>query len=136
MIVKPADAGEAALRLAAREEELERLFPWLAAAVERLNISPALRPRLHLALEEAVSNIVRHGFAPRATGSVTVRLERDGPGARLVIEDDGKPFDPSAGALPPIRASLAEAQVGGSGLRLLRHACDAIAYSTSGGLNR
>jgi signal transduction histidine kinase len=43
---------------------------------------------------EAVSNAIRHGEAQR----VCVRLERDGQGQRLVIQDDGRGFDMSEAA--------------------------------------
>ena len=41
---------------------------------------------------EAVSNAVRHGNAQR----VLLRLTRDEAGCRLVVEDDGRGFDPAA----------------------------------------
>lgn len=129
------------LRLAAREEALDSLFPWLAAAAARLGVPQALRPRLHLALEEAVSNIIRHGVAPHeggaaSHGGVAISLERDGEGARIVIEDGTAPFDPAAATLPPLSTSLGDARPGGTGLRLLRHACDAIHYAPGPATNR
>jgi signal transduction histidine kinase len=41
---------------------------------------------------EAVSNAIRHGRA----ASVCIRLDRDADGCRLVVQDDGRGFDPSA----------------------------------------
>ncbi|MDE2005822.1 MAG: ATP-binding protein [Rhodospirillales bacterium] len=118
----------ARLRIPAQEAALDLLFPWLAAEAERRGVAAALRPRLHLALEEAVSNIVRHGFAPGQEGAVAIALEDDRDGVRLVIEDDGARFDPAAATPPPRPATLAAAKPGGAGLALLRHACDGIAY--------
>ena len=55
---------------------------------------------------EAVSNAIRHGNARR----VNLRLARDQAGCRLVVEDDGRGFDP---------ATLAESN-GGFGLISMR----------------
>ena len=47
---------------------------------------------------------------------------------RLSIEDNGAVFDPTAQASPALAPSLDEAQVGGHGLRLMRHYLRALHY--------
>lgn len=59
---------------------------------DSIEVGHAQRHALVRITREAVSNAIRHGGA----GSVTVRLERDDEGCRLVVQDDGGGFEPAA----------------------------------------
>ena len=59
---------------------------------DSIEVGHAQRHALVRITREAVSNAIRHGGAP----SVTVRLERDAGGCRLVVQDDGDGFEPAA----------------------------------------
>ena len=87
--VRAAVAGMHATTLAA---ELERARPTLQTAGVALTVdgdAPTLEARadtaLGLAVREAVTNIIRHSGARRAQ----ITLSRQGPQARIEIEDDG-----------------------------------------------
>lgn len=73
-----------------------------------------------LALEEALSNVIRHGFDdPRPHEiSVLVRVER--PQVEIQVIDDGREFDPIAAPEPALDLSLAQRRPGGLGIHLLR----------------
>jgi signal transduction histidine kinase len=58
---------------------------------DSIDTDPEQRHALVRITREAVSNAIRHGSA----GSIRIRLERDSRGRRLVVEDDGKGFDPA-----------------------------------------
>lgn len=105
------------------------------AAIEdgriRMNghLGPGLPPRvvnrLEVVFEELISNVVRHGFddAPGHSILVVVGRRSVGEGAgeiELVIEDDGRPFDPFSLAEPPHPESLEAAQIGGLGVPTVR----------------
>lgn len=62
---------------------------------------------LGLILNELVSNSLRHGFAGRNTGTITIRLARS-PGHRLVLDyrDDGVGMPPDVIARPPTTLGL------------------------------
>jgi two-component sensor histidine kinase len=52
---------------------------------------------LGLILNEVVSNAFKHAFPGGREGTITVRMEREGPDrARLTVEDNGDGFDPAA----------------------------------------
>lgn len=80
--------------------------------------------RLRVALDEVLSNIVRHGNGAR----VEVRFRRDADVAEMVVADDGAPFDPLAWPAPDLRSSLEERQPGGLGIALLRGLIEEIRY--------
>ena len=123
------------LRLSPTLADLARLYPWMERAAAGSGVPPALLPGMQVVLEEVVSNIARHGFAPGAPGEIEVVLAQDGAGFSLTVRDDGAAFDPTAAPARPRRASLLEDEVGGWGLGLVRHFCADIVYARVEGRN-
>jgi serine/threonine-protein kinase RsbW len=85
-----------------------------------------------LCLDELVTNVFRHGAAQ----TLRVSVERAGADLEITIEDDGRPFDPTAGALPPLPHTLEEATPGGRGLLLVRSIAARLRYERRDGRNR
>lgn len=123
------------LRLPASLEGLAAVYPWLDHAAAACVAADRL-PGMQVVLEEAVANIVLHGFPDRAPGDVEIQLCADDDAVLLVIEDDGVAFDPTAAPLRPIAANLAEAVPGGRGLTLIRRFCPSVVYARQDGRNR
>jgi anti-sigma regulatory factor (Ser/Thr protein kinase) len=114
-------------------------LPLLAAHAERFATEAALPASglfaLQLCLEEAVSNVIRHGgLADTARVGISLRCE-DG---MLVAEitDRGNAFDPRRHPGPPPSATLETASVGGRGVALMRRFCPDISYDRREGTNR
>jgi anti-sigma regulatory factor (Ser/Thr protein kinase) len=102
-------------------------------ADERL--PPAVVNALDVALDEAVSNAINHGYDAGVRGEIAVRLRRR-PGSVLVeIEDDGRPFDPLQAPPPDLTSPLAERPIGGLGVHLIRNLMDEVAYARHDGRN-
>jgi anti-sigma regulatory factor (Ser/Thr protein kinase) len=97
-------------------------------ALERFCSAEALPPevawRLRVALDEVLSNIVRHGNGAR----VEVSFHREADLVEIVVADDGAPFDPLAWPAPDVRASLEVRQPGGLGIALLKGLIEDIHY--------
>jgi len=91
--------------------------------------------KVQLGLEEAIRNLIEHGAEAR-TGRIEVAIE-PGPGrVVIVLEDDGRPYDPrSAPAYDPSRP-LAEREPNGMGVHLLRNFMEEIHYEREGAINR
>lgn len=94
--------------------------------------------RLQLVAEEVVANIIAYSGATRATLAYTPWPW----GYRLVVTDDGSPFDPTAPAPPAPAGAPAEAAspggalaVGGKGILLMKSLASSVGYRRSGGLN-
>jgi len=84
--------------------------------------------RAELLFEEVVTNLLRHGFDAPGEREVGIEAAAAPDGCTLVFEDAGRPFDPTAAALPQAPARLADAPVGGLGLVLLRRTARRLAY--------
>lgn len=73
--------------------------------------------RIVLAIDEALANVIRHGYRGRHDGPVLLRLaSRHGGGLLVELEDEGECFDPST--IAP--RDLAEVRPGGLGLHIIR----------------
>jgi anti-sigma regulatory factor (Ser/Thr protein kinase) len=122
------------LRIGARAAEVQRLYPWLDAAIAAL--PQQLRNDMQVALEEAVMNVAFHAYAPEEPGEVQIALTLGEAEAVLVVEDAGRAFDPVAAPPGKKPESLESAQPGGLGLVLMRHHCRALEYERRDGHNR
>lgn len=87
-----------------------------------------VRRSIHVALDEFLHNTLVHGFAGRTEGQVTVEVALGADRVIITITDDGPPFDPLAAAAPDIGLSVAERQIGGLGIHLVRQMMDEVSY--------
>lgn len=86
---------------------------------ERIGFCPRGRGELVLAIDEAMTNIIRHGYGHASDCRIWMALRtlvEPGPGIRVEIEDHQECFDPEA--LPA--RDLGEVRPGGLGLTLIR----------------
>lgn len=80
-----------------------------------------------LAMDETLTNVIRHGYDGRDDGMIWIRLEplESGPGLRAVIEDRARTVDPAA-----LRGrKLDDVRPGGLGLHLMRTLVDRYEHS-------
>jgi anti-sigma regulatory factor (Ser/Thr protein kinase) len=116
--------------------ELPRMVRWIDGFAARASLSEETTFRLQLCLEEAVSNVIRHGLAPGASQEIVLTLDAAADQVTAQIEDDGKPFDPTAAPMPPRGTTLETVRIGGLGLHLLRRFTSALRYDRVDGRNR
>ena len=127
------------------EFTVERTFPASldrvaeAVAWTRLAAGGAELPgnrllHLELAVEEAVANIVRHAY-PGPPGSFRIRIHGEPGVARVEIDDEGVPFDPSHRP-DPGPPSSGPRKAGGLGVLLLRRVTEGLDYRRDGTRNR
>lgn len=120
--------------------ELARVRDWTDATGERLGLPQSTLFAIHLCFEEAVSNIIRHGFVARQgetppNKDVRLALEREDSAVAATIEDHGVAFDPLGVATPSAPAAIEEATGGGLGISLMRQFAQHLAYERRGGVN-
>jgi anti-sigma regulatory factor (Ser/Thr protein kinase) len=103
----------------------------LAAALDAAQVQT-----FELTLEEIFMNIVMHGSQPGRTPLVEVSLHRAAESVTMTVEDDGPQFDPLLLPPPDVTASLADRQVGGLGVFLVRKVMDSVTYARNAGRNQ
>lgn len=113
---------------------LSGLYPWLEAECLALGMAERALQRLHVAVEEAVMNVAMHAYAPDADGKIWLTIARQGDSVVVSVEDEGRHFDPASAPLDD--KSAPPRDVGGLGLKLLRHYCPEVTYRREQGRNR
>jgi anti-sigma regulatory factor (Ser/Thr protein kinase) len=116
--------------------ELARLTAWADDFIHQAGLSNEVAFRLHLCLEEAVSNIIRHGNVTTVQQEIRVMLDEAEGSVIAQIEDDGQPFDPCRVQLRRPAASIEDAEAGGFGIPLMRRFASEITYERIGMRNR
>lgn len=87
---------------------------------------------LRLVVEEALVNVIRHGYAGREAGdlrlALTLASSNGRPAVRVDLQDRGIPFDPLALAAPDTGACAEDRPIGGLGVMLMRQLSDLQTY--------
>jgi anti-sigma regulatory factor (Ser/Thr protein kinase) len=92
--------------------------------------------RVTLALDEIVTNVMRHGYAPADDRQeIVVRVSADHDVVTVVVEDTGVAFDPLT--VPPanVGAPIEDRPVGGLGIHLVRSVAQSVTYLREGDRN-
>lgn len=117
--------------------EMNRVFPWIDALASQYEIAESIQFAINLCLEEAVSNVIRHGYANQSGRFIAVRFAVSTEGnVVFTIDDDAPQFNPlEAPTLPPFDEQ-GETRIGGHGVRLLREFADILEYEPTSTGNR
>ena len=86
---------------------------------------------LKLAVDEACTNIIIHGYSGMNPGSIILSIEIDPINIVLTITDFGHPFEPSEAAIPDVQAGLDDRPMGGFGLFFIYQSMDLVEYETN-----
>ena len=96
----------------------------------------AVREALQLAVDEACTNVIVHGYAGRDAGPLTLEIQREPAAVCATVTDRGTPFDPARAPPPDLASDWATRPVGGLGWHLVRQSVDELHYTSSDGTNR
>lgn len=94
---------------------------------------------LELAVVEAATNIIVHGYGGADDGTVEVSWRRDEGVVQVELVDAGTPIPPGAlenAEFPDIEADISALATSGRGLALIKASVDEWCYLTSAGRNR
>ena len=129
---------EARLTVPGRYDRLETISKFVEQAGQDAGLDEVAICRCQLAVDEAVTNIIEHGYEGEGRGEIDLRCECEPGQGELVItiSDQAKPFDPDAVPQPTLNASLEDMQIGGLGLYFMRQVMDAVEFSYEDGSNK
>ena len=126
--------ASASLKIPPTLDQLERIAAVVEDLGEQDNWPPDLIFKVNLVLDELSVNIVNYGGE---ASEIEVSLAADAEEVRVVISDDGKPFDPlNDAAEPDLDAALEDRPIGGLGIHLVREMMDELHYRRENGKNR
>lgn len=116
-------------------DAIEQVAVFLEEKMEVAGVPMMDATRIQLAVEEAVTNVVTHGYEGEP-GDVTIELGISEEQITITISDSGPAFDPTK--IPPAdtMADLDHRNIGGLGVHLIRSVMNDVSYSRSGDENR
>ena len=126
-------------------QQVTQLGLFLKSLASRIGLENSLAANLRLAIEEAVVNVMQYAY-PKGTRD-KIKLEADvlEPEStadtadkellRIIISDEGMPFDPTEMPEADTSLSAEERPIGGLGIFLMRELMDSINYERNDGRN-
>ena len=133
-MVEPLAEPEIQIQILSRPELLAPVRSLVNALAQQAGLDDLSACHLVLAMDEALTNVIRHGYGGSPDGRIWLRLSQlqDGPGLRVEIADRARTVDPGQ-----LRSrDLDEIRPGGLGMHLIRSLVDRFEHSarTEGGM--
>jgi anti-sigma regulatory factor (Ser/Thr protein kinase) len=122
-------SGEPSIRLemASQARFLAGARAMISNLAQRLGFSDIHCGQISLAVDEALCNIINHGYDKRPDGRIWLSvwtIDGDRPAIRIVIEDRAKQVDPNS-----IKSrNLEDIRPGGLGVYIIREVMDEVKY--------
>jgi anti-sigma regulatory factor (Ser/Thr protein kinase) len=119
------------MELDSRLTELTRVQPWIDALADQYGFGEDKRFAMHLCVEEALANVVMHGYGNEPGHPIVMRSSVSGNNLLLVIEDRAPafvPVDPGGRGEATAAINLEAIEPGGNGIRLLYRFAGSVAY--------
>lgn len=122
------------LHIRNNQDQLARLYDFLEQQAERYSIDAALLMQIKLAMDEAVTNVIQYAY-PDSEGDIRIDIGCDKKRLKIVITDNGIPFNPLESHEPDITLALEERPIGGLGIFLVKQLMTNVGYERSEGKN-
>ena len=110
---------------AARMEDLTKVMSLVDAECRRAGVPEEAAFAVRLAVEEAFTNIVLHGYGERP-GPIRFELGAGGDRVAVTLVDEAPLFEPSQAPPPDLESEWAERRAGGLGWHLVRELMDEV----------
>ncbi len=102
--------------------------------VRRSRLSDGEENKVIMAVDEAVTNSIEHGYGNNPTGRIEIGVEADESRFRIVIRDSAKAFDPDTVPNLEMRDHVAAGKKRGLGIILMRQLMNEVQYQNQGGI--
>ena len=127
---------DSTLTVPGRFDRLEEISKFIEQAGQAAGLDEVAVCRCQLAVDEACTNIIEHGYEGEGRGEIVLRCEPGDGELVITSRDQGKRFDPDAVPAPTLDASLEDMQIGGLGLYFMRQVMDAVDFTYAAGTNQ
>ena len=116
---------------AAELESLKKFRDFITFCSAEHNIPSDIVLDLKLAVDEACTNVIEHGYKGMDPGSIILSFRIEPDRILVQITDFGHVFEPEAAPKPDIEAAAEDREMGGLGLFLIYQTMDNIDYQSS-----
>jgi len=115
------------LKVPAEERHLAEIRDFVSEAGEKLLIPNRILANTKLAVDEACTNIIKHGYRD-SSGSIEVVITGNGREFSISIKDQGRPFDLRNVQSPDLKMYVENRKRGGLGVFLMNQLMDEVRY--------
>lgn len=115
--------------------EIEKVSQYLEEIGLSLQFPSEITMSINLAIEEAVTNIIRHAYPTGKSGKITLRINIKSDALVFLIIDDGISFDPTLREDTENFGSLEQNLIKKLGFSLIPRTMDVVEYHTIGSEN-
>lgn len=113
----------------ARLADLAGIIETVMEACNAASASTSVQSDLRLAVEEAYTNIVLHGYGTETPGPVTLQIAVTPSAVTVRLEDEAPPFRPNDVQTPGLADDWSEREIGGLGWHLIAQVMDDVQYT-------
>jgi len=114
---------------------LKQVVDWYMRFADQHGMDAALRADMYVAIEELVSNTIRHGSNPGIRPRITIALALTPETFTAVVADNGARFNPLDAPEVDTSRALADRSLGGLGILFVRQLMDTVRYRRWDGRN-
>src|SRR6266536_4447818 len=114
------------ITLPATLDSLARISEFITDATARVGLDEHAAWQVQLAVDEASTNIIQHGYDAAALGEIELTWRVEGDRLVVTLRDSGRRFNPDDVPAPDITSPLEERQAGGLGLYLMGQLMDSV----------
>lgn len=116
------------LTVAATLDALAHISAFITDATTRAGLDEHAAWQVQLAVDEAATNIIQHGYDAGAPGEIELTWRTDNGQLIVTLRDRGRRFSPEHVPAPDITSPLEERQAGGLGIYLMGRLMDSVEF--------
>lgn len=117
-----------ALSIPSQTERLNDVREFVAGSARTHGFSEDDINKITIAVDEACTNIIKHGYNYSPDKHIDVEIIRTGSDFEIVITDMGKQFDPNAIQTPDMKDYFQHYRRGGLGVFLMKKIMDKVEF--------
>ena len=126
---------ERKLTVPGRFDRLAEICAFVAEAATSAGLDEADSGRCQLAVDEACTNIIEHGYGGEDKGQIEIVCDHRPGELTIKIRDRGTAFDPTQAPDPKFNLAVEDMGIGGLGIYFMKQVMDAVDFQSKNGAN-
>jgi serine/threonine-protein kinase RsbW len=127
---------ESRLVIPARYDRIKQACTFVVDAAQVAGLDESAVFHCQIAVDEACTNIIEHGYDGEDRGQIEVICQVDPGVLKIELLDQAPPFDVTRVPEPEINRPIEETSIGGLGIYFIKKLMDEVNFEHSGGTNR
>jgi anti-sigma regulatory factor (Ser/Thr protein kinase) len=114
-------------------ENLESISNFVVEQAREFGFSSKEIYAIQTAVDEACSNIIDHAYGGENLGVIKISVKNTSKGLKIILYDNGEPFEPDAVPEPDLLSPLGARKERGLGVFFIRQLMDRVIFEFSPG---